>query len=1353
MPKWTLLRYPPAGTRKGVPIPFGGMRQDLDPAMVPDREAVTINGFRLDKGILDGRNIGTGADICGAARAFEDYRAVRFRSQQGQVYKLTFTSGGKISYSASDFGEASVKYVQRADGTDLILETSDGTNLLTGAPHILPRFIDRGKDVLVSNGVDDVYRIDGSTWSGSGNLRAVAVSTIPPFVAGGFIYGRTLVFDGDFIRISSPFDPDRFFSTIQERNAEPRIYDDNQWWAPTVPGVSGYGTNMVHFGGGDYMVVTTAGIFWFGLEVTGAGTIEGNIEPILPGVGCPSGACCMAGGSFYFLTDHDGGGIWRIRRRSQSAREAGGEAVPLDTDKEGGWEAESVGGGISDELGQIPASNYKAMSWGVDTAADYKAVAAGQREGIDCDTDPGTIFINAKSNIAFTVADLRISGTRGENLMGTWKLAAAWDTTYGSAKIHDSDPDWGQEQAGYANENNYGKIALTALEPTTDFRMHVALTSLKQKCNGRTVGICHKPNGWQHFDLDDIERDVSRVTIVFIIHMIGVGSGVGGSYTYHVELPLDLGGSYNVSALRLFDVQLDRTTRTIKIGEVRVEGTQTLSAWWIGDVGLIKGLTASSNLDFGRLATTYRQINDQYYPKIYYRAGKSATLDQLATGTLLASGVAAGATGFTLSAALHADAAIGDTVYFSQGANSETVYIKAISTDRKTITICGTFANSYTTAATLTVRGSISTSTNWTSWRLLTLAEMKQGLKLNQLNFAGGADLVTDSSGRLWEQLKVQLDVDPGTMLSTSVDWIFARFYGGTLKLSNHFMAPGPGSTILLSAPRNSGSAENDCTYWLHENGAWTTPGQRLSALVKEGSHWLANTGRKWGKLWEGNYNYVYNATAGTTSDTALLRKWARRIYAGAQFYLRKLWAMVNYFWPSGSLDATLTNTKFDAATAYLGGSQNLAPTCNLGLKREIRAKDGYLYYLQVDTATNASLYLKKIDPTTGEPVASWTIESRTTNYPQYGISMVEDAEGDNLLIAWVGYKTADGASPNRRLSFAVFNFDSQTVTTNTEIYTAVSGVYYYYPCLEVAANGDIYLSFATSVSGTYAMKCVRSIDGGVNWTVPISFAPPSNYPYTTQLLRDGSGEIFYLYMLSSGGTLYYRKIANAIIGDETVQTPPTGYSYGKATLARAADDVYLVARTSEASNNMRVYKYAGGTFSPAAAATSASGSAPAAVVAFSNGNLLVTYLGSTAFKYCCIIGQNDSWSAEADLLTSDAIISISMLSAARRDNDEIYLVGGYTDDGVAGYRAFKTELSEISGSASTLDLYLTRDGTDKQLAAQAGEAITMPQVFPDSENPGDLGQFTYADIEIQTYGQAEIGSLGAVIETPRRRL
>lgn len=1290
---------------------IGGIRQDLNAYEVPPGQFVDLNAMRVRKGCPDGTDMGTGEYLNGSTMAFKLYAFTPWNSANGQNYIFAYASTGKITYTTDNWE------------TWDFLETTDGNDLTLGASHVIPHFLVRGnKSLLISNGIDSVYLVDGVAFPGSGALKATELKTCPSFVEGWFLHGTTIVHDGEVVYSSSPLDMDRFYSTIQERTD--RIYDDNCWVAPAAPGVSGHITKGIYMGEDSIMLFTTTGVYWLGLEPDGEGIMRLNIINLLDGAGAHSGAACPDGrGNGYFFTDYNRGDILRLSRGGQRG---GGK---VDIEARNGWAVRSVGYGLRETLKSMPASNRKYLQMVVDEKGDWERVGSSLRSNINTTKLPGKIFIDPSAHITpgGAWAEIDTGNFSIVNIAGQPIVAVEEVASHGAEYVYDSNPNYDNSETNYSGAGTYAEFKVGGaigglpdkqywgidIDPTQigfiKIRKNGAWTNVKVSGTDATFKFSNPgANSWQDIAFDEIHPNVDAIMLQFAGAMKVKGQ-IGTNFNdFWVVIYIGVIASItpqNVAGVRIFDTHVSGSGQHITTGNLwQYQNLRVGEIWPIGSVGtqatyysdpapdgasvksnlVIKGFTPSSAAEFGRITTRFTKVDNVYYPKLYIRIGK--------------------------------------TQYPPKDDNS-------------------------TTNPTSTGGAGVATA-NWSAWRLLTLTELEQGLKLTDsgFNYSGGAATPSaaqaDGTGWLWVRFKVQLDLDTKSRLSSIFDRL--RIYGiaGTLPLANHFMFAGPDDHIFLCAPSTSGSAENDIAVFYDpmRDAMLKTEGQWITAACKKGGSYYVATGRCVAKLWEGDHNYVYDSVAGTTSDVALQRRLETGAIRGRalkalrhRFYVEKLEA-------GGTIEANISSTKYDATKAYIIDTQYVYSTGLMRQKQLVYGKDGYLYYLWVGPSGTPSLYLSKLSPTTGEKLQTWTIESRATNYQHYGFSMIADLEGDNLLIAYGAYKTADASSPYRRLSFAKFNIDSQDFTSNGDIYSAVSNVYYYYPALELDANGDIYYFYAYSASATYYIKAIRSIDGGENWTSVISLTPPSNNKYQLYPSKTHDNKLCLLYKKEGSGSgyvLYFREMASGLPGDEIIISPPTGNAE-KSSMAATPSGTYVLMFNS--ATTLLIYKYNSGNFTLVKSVSASSTCTPLAVP-LPGGNMFIGVKASGGSNFSCYIGQDEDWSSEATLLTSSAVINAFLLDACTDENGDIFLVGGYTD-GTNAYRIFKAEVSEITGGYP-LQTYVKTEN-EAILTYSDRETFATPRIIPENENPGKTGTCRQLSQVLEAYGPCVV-ALGEI--------
>ena len=416
---------------------FKGMREDKDPRAMDPGECISCKGFRLRNGILDGKTSGSGSAINTTAFGFDIYDPIEFRASNGKTLILALTSTGKIIYTNNGWldwdNEASVKsFAETADGTDLVFES--------GSPHLHISWVVRAnRDVVFSNGVDS-YIIDGTTWPTSGALKVTTNANLPPFVRGLFLSGRTLLDDGERCWLSSPNDPNRFRSTLEERLDE--VFDDNQWAAAAAQGVSGYNTALCQINETSAFLTTQNGVFWIGLAPDEDGIARLNIICALKGAGCTikNAAYVTEFGLFIFYSSWNGGS-WLMMGRGSYANLPGD---PIALDAEAGFFVREMAPGIRKSMQSIYSGDSKLIGCGKDTQQEFEQVSAKMRLGADTASDSGWMALGTTNKLTYTRASTGIiltewvQYTRGEGDA----LDIGIDISYPSANIQDGAPTY-----------------------------------------------------------------------------------------------------------------------------------------------------------------------------------------------------------------------------------------------------------------------------------------------------------------------------------------------------------------------------------------------------------------------------------------------------------------------------------------------------------------------------------------------------------------------------------------------------------------------------------------------------------------------------------------------------------------------------------------------------------------------------------------------------------------------------------------------------------------------------------------------------------------------------------------------
>ena len=860
-----------------------GQRPDLDPSMLSPDEVELNQGFFMDAGIYSSQDLGTGAYLNTNAMAFEIYRPVRFRTSLGTEYELAFTSDGKIIYTitSSNFADfhatTAANYIETADGTALVFESG-----VTGAPHIIPVFITRGSnDVLVSNGIDTVYRIDGSTWPTSGKLKALPVSTLSPFLFGGAKMGRTIVSDGEAIYITSPMDPNRCYSIPSER--ADKIWDDNHWYAPAGEGVSGHITAIKDMDEASWVVATTDGIFRYFLDTGGHGQIVENLIPLVTGVGCPNGAICSYMGTVLFASDYGGGGIYGLKRGAPSESEGN----VIDTESKYGWVLFEAAPGLRAMLALVRPSDFGIKHCGVlGSRSDWEKAPALARENLNVEKDNGWIYIDSTATITFT-AQIAVKTTGNAiHYWGTggwtpgyssshmdWNVSPT--TPYDTTQLYNGVPTY---PATTPDSNTFTLFNINNAVPPRNYIKDISIRSdgidgpkLKNEMN-QLIKVVANKTGWTSYTFKELVR--TGTLVIDVEYYTGSGS-VGSMITQiaHQYIIINLGGVKNLGEIRIFGWNRDigigpsgDLNATVRCHQIMVVGADSTTASYFGNRERVTGLTASSNLEFGLIRSVFRCLSEDKYPAISVRVGNAARGDSVGTSTLSAA-ITAGDTSCTVVATT--GLAEGDNIYVADGGGTAE-YKEVAKISGLTVYVKTAFLYNHANGTATTYYGG--GGATWSAWTTLTLAELRVGKKIRDLTINGSAP-TSDSSGYFWTQFKAVLTLDTKTGLSPAVNIVKFDFITGSLKLSNHIMHAVLDDHVVYCAPELSGSTENDITFVhntaLGKSGSMFVRGQHINAIVKNGGDFIVQAGRKIAKLWNGDYNYV-----GTSStDTALTRR------------------------------------------------------------------------------------------------------------------------------------------------------------------------------------------------------------------------------------------------------------------------------------------------------------------------------------------------------------------------------------------------------------------------------------------------------------------------------------------------
>lgn len=615
----------------------------------------------------------------------------------------------------------------------------------------------------------------------------------------------------------------------------------------------------------------------------------------------------------------------------------------------------------------------------------------------------------------------------------------------------------------------------------------------------------------------------------------------------------------------------------------------------------------------------------------------------------------------------------------------------------------------------------------WSNWTEITGNHLKRGYALKNLTFSGGGALKASSGGLLYVQVKVTFTLS-ATGQTAYLNYLLFTCYGGS-NLTSCFPAGHDADRVFCCLMHNSSSAGPDREVSRNVLGKWSViDNKKVRSYMQRGDGApLAFMGYKGAPQYSGQHNYQ-----GTSDDDVeLLAEFQSPDLIGDDMLGLNLETLIGRYIPGGTKVATLTNTKFNATTALIKDGQT-ALSAGFPQKQLVKNKDGYLYYLHTATRPgDVKLYLSRINPATGAVLETWTIENRTQSLYYFGFSMVEDATGDNLLIAWMRYVSGDTVYSHRqRLSFAKFNIAAETLDIDTDIYTPASSIFYAYPSIAVAGNGDIYIAFLRQNSGTsdYSLRLLRSLDGGTSWTLAATIAAPTATWYQPFLDKTPEGRLCMVYGTGSAA-LYFREVPNGIAGDEI--TVESGVNNTSGFLASTPSSLYLIANTTVAASAIKIYRYDGGSFTLVKTQAASTARKPAAV-ALADGNLFVAYVASGGTQFVCLIGHDQSWATEAALLTSDVTIGDHQLAVVRRGDNTLYLVSKYTD-GTAGYRTFKTVTSALEGSYP-LEVKVVSERNTKHAWNSARE-ITSTKRIPRSMTMPRMGRRRQIGVHVCGYG------------------
>ncbi|GEM_PF-4030454 len=613
----------------------------------------------------------------------------------------------------------------------------------------------------------------------------------------------------------------------------------------------------------------------------------------------------------------------------------------------------------------------------------------------------------------------------------------------------------------------------------------------------------------------------------------------------------------------------------------------------------------------------------------------------------------------------------------------------------------------------------------WSSWTEITGNHLKRGYPLKNLTFSGGGALTASSGGLLYVQAKVVWALS--TLGETAfLNYLLFTCYGGS-NLTSCFPAGHDADRVFCCLPQNSSSAGPDREVSRNVLGKWSViDNKKVRSYMQRGDGVpLAFMGYKGAAQYSGQHNYQ-----GTSDDDVeLLAEFQSPDLIGDDMLGLNMEVLVGRYLPGLTVSANITSSTGVAATAAITTVEQHRTDGKRDERNCVKGPDGYIYCLYATPfGTSSSLYLAKINPTT-RAATNYLLETRSANYPHYGLSLAMSPSGENIYCAWVGYQTADATSSNRRLTFAVFNIASATVTSNADIYSAATGVYYYWPSMAVMNNGVIYMAFSKTDGGNYYMKVIKSINGGTTWTEIISFSQPTAARYVPILIQNHQGNMALFYRAEGSNAAIYHK---EIVGDNAgpaISTAAT--NLGKFAAASNGDDTYLIALPNSGTdlyvymieNNQLVLKYT-------KAGVVVTGN-PAAL-ALANGMIFAAYNDNTN-TVDAIVGQGKVWTTNTTLVTSAASISALYICACRRGNDDVYVVAPYTDGGVQAYRTIKAAVGDVT-AAYNLQVTAVSERNSKY-AYNSNKAITHTRRIPRSMTMPRMGRRRQIGVHVSGYG------------------
>ncbi|MDQ7798527.1 MAG: hypothetical protein RDU76_06250 [Candidatus Edwardsbacteria bacterium] len=1319
---------------------FKGMREDKDPRAMDPGECLLMSGFRPRDGIMDGKYTGSGDPLNTVAFGFDIYDAVEFRSSQGVNYILALTSTGKIIYTANKWADwdneaATKSFAETADGTDLELEG--------GSPHLHVAWIVRSnRDVVFSNGVD-VYLIDGTTWPTSGALKVTSLTEFPPFIRGLYMGSRTVIDDGERYLLSSPNDPNRFKSTLQERLD--KVYDDNQWVAAAAQGVSGYNTALCQMSETSAFAATQNGVFWIGLAPGENGIVSLNIICALQGAGCAikDAAFVNEFGLFSFYSNYEGGS-WLMLGRGSYSKLPGD---PVNLTAEAGFYVRPLAPGIRNSLKAIYKGDGNLVGIGKDTKPEFEQVSARMRLGADTEADAGWMSLGVTNVIPYTVGRATTPWKNG----GIGCLDASGNNVGGvyGAPLYDNHP-------AYPDITSPTYYRLVNQDYSFFLTKH---TDPVLYADGKQISKIGPSTGWQEIT---VNKYCSSITLAWWYSNLTEDDDSDAKISRFSVTLYITGGPVYIAKMKIFGMTFTGTagavagSNFINIGEIRLEGSDSTQVTYIDAIAKGTGLTASSQIDFGRFLAGFRKIDSEYYPKFKIRVGKSATLDTLGTTTL--SGVhSAGGSSITVASASASGLEIGDQIKITDPTNgNETFYITAISGN--VITPDSNLQYNHANGLTVTFLGSYSglASANWSPWTELTLAQITAGYKFSALNYrTEGADTpaVTDASGNIWSHTKVTFDLKPSVGYSSAADYWRFQFLKGTLPLSNHMIRSSYDNSLIFATPL-PGAAANNTVFGhkvdMNKAGSFKIPGQEIKAFVRSGSDYLAFMGRSWVLYWQGWKNF----NGSGNSNVPLVREWqgqgideqrmrASSIKGLIRSYERDL---SGYTVAATAAEKTMTPSG-SLLPAELNGNSSMQWGNN---NSSVVAGDGNEYFLVAwkDTTTtgksdydkNTSVDLIKLNRSTGAIERIAVDRSVNGNYDINGTNILLSADGNTLYLLWTGLT----AAWNNRIVYNTFNVNSQKLGTEQNIIILPTPTQARW-ISSVIKDGIIYLVYVDYVG--YTAYIYKSSKDHATWTLDKSVTAYRTdispcYLYGPRLFINNAGNPVFTVVEQTNKISIWECVGGIWSSYPNVCTVAGSvYTNNSYAYLKHSGSEYLFVLFSA---TVYCYRNIYGTWTLDSTVSASAASSNNSIAAFSAYNTIIVVFsnGSGATVYFKRIDGATSWGSSTNIKTSYQSLYLCGNSYLT-DNYLIIWAKKTTSDYWRVLRFTLTPTASNDESALVISL-ITASGTKN---AYSGTESLEDEYRPKSGRPPRIGTVNTIRPKIRTTSPVEIAEMELTAE------